>query len=273
MEKRERHFVLVHGACHGAWCWYKVATLLRSAGHRVTALDLAAAGANGKRLDELNSISDYYEPLIEFMTSLVTGEKVILVAHSLGGVSVSVAMERFPQKISVAVFVAALMPGPDLNLPTVIQELKNDLIFIWNYSITREVRVLPWIRSTRLIRGPNNPPNLLIFGPEYLAAKLYQLSPPEDLMLATTLMRPIGLFDGENLLKETTVTKEKYGTVRRVYIVCDKDKVLEEDFQRWMIKNSLTDEVKVILGSDHMPMFCKPLDLYTYLQEIVESYI
>ena len=125
MEKRERHFVLVHGACHGAWCWYKVATLLRSAGHRVTALDLAAAGANGKRLDELNSISDYYEPLIEFMTSLVTGEKVILVAHSLGGVSVSVAMERFPQKISVGVFVAALMPGPDLNLPTVLQEVHS----------------------------------------------------------------------------------------------------------------------------------------------------
>ena len=125
MEKRERHFVLVHGACHGAWCWYKVATLLRSAGHRVTALDLAAAGANRKRLDELNSISDYYEPLIEFMTSLVTGEKVILVAHSLGGVSVSVAMERFPQKISVGVFVAALMPGPDLNLPTVLQEVHS----------------------------------------------------------------------------------------------------------------------------------------------------
>ena len=28
-------------------------------------------------------------------------------------------------------------------------------------------------------RGPNNPPTSVIFGPEYLAAKLYQLSPPE----------------------------------------------------------------------------------------------
>ncbi|CBI18571.3 unnamed protein product, partial [Vitis vinifera] len=257
MEKRERHFVLVHGACHGAWCWYKVATLLRSAGHRVTALDLAAAGANGKRLDELNSISDYYEPLIEFMTSLVTGEKVILVAHSLGGVSVSVAMERFPQKISVAVFVAALMPGPDLNLPTVIQELHQ-----------RSPGASMDTQYT-FDRGPNNPPTSVIFGPEYLAAMLYQLSPPEDLMLATMLMRPI---NGENLLKKITVTKEKYGTIRRVYIVCDKDNVLEEDFQRWMIKNNLTDEVKVILGSDHMPMFCKPLELCAYLQEIVESY-
>ncbi|KAL6312760.1 hypothetical protein AAG906_020516 [Vitis piasezkii] len=184
------------------------------------------------------------------MTSLVTGEKVILVAHSLGGIS----------KISVAVFVSALMPGPDLNLPTVIQELHQ-----------RSPGASMDTQYT-FDRGPNNPPTSVIFGPEYLAAKLYQLSPPEDLMLATTLMRPISLFDGENLLKETTVTKEKYGTVRRVYIVCDKDKVLEEDFQRWMIKNNLTDEVKVILGSDHMPMFCKPLDLCAYLQEMVESY-
>ncbi|KAJ9669961.1 hypothetical protein PVL29_026497 [Vitis rotundifolia] len=257
MEKRERHFVLVHGACHGAWCWYKVTTFLRSAGHKVTALDLAAAGANGKRLEELNSFSDYHEPLMEFMTSLVTGEKVILVAHSRGGVSVSVAMERFPQKISVAVFVTAFMPGPDFNLPTVYQE-----------------RSLGASRDTQNTsdRGPNNPPTSIIFSPEDLAAKLYQLSPPEDLTLATTLVRPSKLFRGENLLKETTVTREKYGTVHRVYIVCDKDNILNEDFQRWMIKNNPPDEVKMILGSDHMPMFSKPLDLCAYLQEIVESY-
>ena len=84
-------------------------------------------------------------------------------------------------------------------------------------------------------------------------------------------MRPISLCDGENLEEKTRVSMEMYGTVRRVYIVCEKDNVLEEDFQRWMIKNNPTDEVKVILGSDHMPMFCKPLDLFAYLQEIVET--
>ncbi|KAL6337889.1 hypothetical protein AAG906_002354 [Vitis piasezkii] len=196
MEKREKHFVLVHGACHGAWCWYKVTTFLRSAGHKVTALDLAAAGANGKRLDELNSISDYHEPLMKFMTSLVTGEKVILVAHSLGGVSVSVAMERFPQKVSVAVFVSAFMPGPDFNISTVYQELhqrRQGASMDSQYTFDR---------------GSNNPPTSIIFSPEDLAAKLYQLSPPEDLTLATTLMRPNKLFRGENLLKETTVTRK-----------------------------------------------------------------
>lgn len=39
-----KHFVLVHGLCHGAWCWYKLAPLLEAAGHRVTAVDLAASG-------------------------------------------------------------------------------------------------------------------------------------------------------------------------------------------------------------------------------------
>ncbi|CAK7339433.1 unnamed protein product [Dovyalis caffra] len=120
--ERQRHFVLVHGACHGAWCWYKVATLLKSAGHRVTALDMAASGVHPKRVDELQSISDYFEPLMKFMESLVPEERVILVGHSMGGLCISVAMERFPEKISSAVFAAAIMPGPDLTFTSAREE-------------------------------------------------------------------------------------------------------------------------------------------------------
>ena len=38
------HFILVHGAWHGAWCWYKVVPLLRAAGHRVDAINLPGHG-------------------------------------------------------------------------------------------------------------------------------------------------------------------------------------------------------------------------------------
>lgn len=58
-ERRRHHFVLVHGTCHGAWCWYKVATLLSSAGHRVTALDMAACGASPGRAEEVPSFEEY----------------------------------------------------------------------------------------------------------------------------------------------------------------------------------------------------------------------
>ena len=118
-----KHFVLVHGACHGAWCWYKVAAQLKSTGHRVMALDLAASGINPKQVHEIDSLSDYVEPLMDFMASLPPEEKVILVGHSLGGNCIALAMERFPEKIFAAVFATAFMPGPDLSFATINEEV------------------------------------------------------------------------------------------------------------------------------------------------------
>lgn len=123
MMKRGIHFVLIHGSSYGAWCWYKVATLLKSADHNVTALDMAASGLNTKQVQHLGSILDYHEPLMTFMESLPSHEKVVLVGHSFGGVSISLAMERFPDKISVAVFVAAFVISENLTYPAIIQEV------------------------------------------------------------------------------------------------------------------------------------------------------
>ena len=113
--KEQKHFVLVHGACHGAWCWYKLKPRLESAGHRVTAIDLAASGINMKSITDLYTMADYSQPLVEFMASLSPNEKVILVGHSLGGLSLALAMEEFTEKISVSVFLTAFMP--DISHP------------------------------------------------------------------------------------------------------------------------------------------------------------
>ncbi|KAA8547247.1 hypothetical protein F0562_003889 [Nyssa sinensis] len=259
MDKEERHFVLVHGACHGAWCWYKVATLLRSAGHRVTALDLAASGIHPKRMAELRSVSDHFEPLTEFMESLPPDDRVVLVGHSMGGIAVSVAMERFPQKICVAIFVTAFMPGPNFNLPTLALEYNRRLDSYLDSEF-------------RFEGGFDKPPTSILFGPEFLSAKLYNLSAPEDLTLATLLVKPVATFEEADVLKETTLTKERYGSVNRVYIVSEQDKVIKEDLQRWMIENNPTDEVKVIYDSDHMVMFSKPQELCSCLKEIADNY-
>ncbi|WRX08554.1 Alpha/beta hydrolase fold-1 - like 5 [Theobroma cacao] len=80
--ERKQHFVLVHGACHGAWCWYKLVSLLKTAGHQVTALDLGASGVDPRRLEESTCISDYLQPLMDFLASLPEPGKVILVGHS-----------------------------------------------------------------------------------------------------------------------------------------------------------------------------------------------
>ncbi|KAK6237565.1 hypothetical protein QUC31_003034 [Theobroma cacao] len=277
MEKGKSHFVLVHGACHGAWCWYKVVTLLKSAGHQVTALDLAAFGVHPKQVHELHSMSDYSEPLMEFMESLPPKERVILVGHSMGGVTISIAMERFPEKVSVAVFAPASMPGPELSYISLRQAAVvmpaaaccsrrcKDLSSIrdWDPLWTHNLRLMMVLISLQLH---------LLFGPSFMSTKLYQLSPPEDLTLATMLARPFGINDDAASVEETELTREKYGCVRRVFIVCDKDKVTDEDFQRWMIENNPPEEVKLISESDHMVMFSKPQELCSCLEEIAEKY-
>ncbi|XP_039009620.1 methylesterase 10-like [Hibiscus syriacus] len=260
-KKKEGHFVLVHGACHGAWCWYKVIAQLKSMGHKVTALDMAGSGVHPKQVHEIHSFSDYFEPLMTFMASLKPEEKVILVGHSFGGYSIATAMERFHEQVAVAVFATAFMPSPNLPYLTLSQQFDETM----DSDKTMDTEyVFP--------NGTDKPPTSGLLGPNFMATKLYQLSPPEDLALALTLVRHVGLFHDEESIKAVAVTNEKYGSVHRVFFVCCKDYVIKEEYQRWMIKNNPPDEVKSISDSDHMVMFSNPIDLCSCLQEIADKY-
>lgn len=84
---------------------------------------MGASGMNPKQASQVCSFSDYYEPLMEFMETVPATEKVILVGHSLGGGPTSVAMERFPHKILVAVFVTANVLSQTLNQADIFSEV------------------------------------------------------------------------------------------------------------------------------------------------------
>ncbi|XP_062002067.1 methyl jasmonate esterase 1-like isoform X1 [Rosa rugosa] len=248
-----KHFVLVHGAGGGAWCWYKLATLLNSTDHNVTTIDLAASGINPIQVQQVHSFSDYVEPLIKFLGSLLPKERVILVGHSMGGAVISIAMERFPEKIAAAVYATAFMPGPALSYLTIFEKIQER-------SVLTDTQY-------RYDQGANNPPTSLLFGPKQLSSRVYQLSPPEDLELALSLERFSPLF-----FEEIKLTEAKYGLVPRVFIVCDQDLSIEEDLQTWMIRKNPPNEVKVINGSDHMVMFSRPLELFSKLLNVAEKY-
>jgi pimeloyl-ACP methyl ester carboxylesterase len=77
-ELSKEHFVLVHGACHGAWCWFKLACLLRGSGHRVSCVDLAGAAGSLVDPNHVKSFDDYDAPLLRFMAALPAGDKVTM---------------------------------------------------------------------------------------------------------------------------------------------------------------------------------------------------
>ncbi|XP_042429209.1 methylesterase 1-like [Zingiber officinale] len=253
------HIVLVHGACHGAWSWYKLISLLRSAGHRVTALDLAASGVDERRFSDLRNFADYNQPLIDLLAALPQGERIVLVGHSLGGLNIAFAMDRFPHKVAVGVFVTAFLPDT-VHPPS----------FVYN-KVQLEDPTLPFWLDTQFgtVGDKENGPLSMLFGPKFVSL-LYNRSPPEDSALAMKLVRPSSLFAKE-LESSSSLSASGYGSVAKVYVVCEKDEALQANFQRWMIENYPVNEVRVIEEADHMPMLSTPAKLSQYISEIADK--
>ncbi|KAF8101587.1 hypothetical protein N665_0204s0081 [Sinapis alba] len=253
----KKHYVLVHGGCHGAWCWYKVKPMLEHSGHRVTVVDLTASGVNMSKVEEIQTLEDYAKPLLQVLDSLGSDDKVILVAHSLGGISAAYAADMFPRKISVAVFVTSFMPDTT-NPPSYVFEK-----LIGSPSEEKDLKLGTY--------GTHDHPLMTLFiGPKYLK-NMYLLSPIEDFELAKTLVRVVPAMTS-NLTGTKSLTEEGYGSVTRVYIVCGQDKGISEEYQRWMIENFPVKEVMEIEGADHMPMFSKPQELCDRLLKIADKY-
>ncbi|XP_059663600.1 methylesterase 17-like [Cornus florida] len=103
------HFVLVHGYGGAAWGWYKIRALLETFGYKVTCLDLKSAGLDRSDACDIHTFEEYNKPLINFMANLSDHEKVILVGHSAGGLSLTDASHKFGKKIGAAIYVAATM--------------------------------------------------------------------------------------------------------------------------------------------------------------------
>ena len=97
-------YVLIHGACHGSWCWDNVVPLLQKKGHLVEAPDLPGHGKDKTPIQEvtLQSCVDKVCSVIEAQS-----EPVILVGHSMGGIILSQVAEQIPDKIKTLVYLTA----------------------------------------------------------------------------------------------------------------------------------------------------------------------
>ncbi|XP_057770122.1 methylesterase 10-like [Salvia miltiorrhiza] len=253
-----KHFVLVHGFCHGSWCWYKLAAALESKGCRATALDLAGPDRNDQLHRDSSSFSDYVRPLTDFLASLPGGERVVLVGHSYGGLAISVAMENFPAKISLAVFLTAYMPNCADPPASLIQEF-------FKRSSTKS------FMDCEFTFDEDGVPLSAVFGPEYMATTIYRNCSAEDLEMGKKLIRP-SLFFMKEMSKNGVVSEEKYGLVKRCYVICEDDDVMDEEFQRYNIEKSLPHEVISIEAAGHMPMLTKTLCLSSSLLQLSHKY-
>jgi pimeloyl-ACP methyl ester carboxylesterase len=106
-----RTYVLVGGAWLGGWCWQKVARRLRGKGHDVYPATLTGLGERvhlaSPAVDLDTHITDVVN-LIEFEDI----HDVVLLGHSYGGLVVTGAADRVPERVSRLVYLDTV-PLPD----------------------------------------------------------------------------------------------------------------------------------------------------------------
>src|SRR2546422_176522 len=92
------HFVLVHGAYHGAWCWDQLRAELERGGHASTAVDLPCddpdAGAERYVDEVIHAIPKH-------------ANAVVLVGHSMAGLTIPVAASRTRTAMTTAYILCA----------------------------------------------------------------------------------------------------------------------------------------------------------------------
>lgn len=96
-------YVLVHGAWHGGWCWSRVAERLRAAGHRVYTPTLTGLGERSHLLSPAIGLGTFVQDVCNVLTWEDLRD-VVLLGHSFGGLAVSGAADRMPDRIRRLVY-------------------------------------------------------------------------------------------------------------------------------------------------------------------------
>jgi pimeloyl-ACP methyl ester carboxylesterase len=102
-------FVLVHGSCHGGWCWKKVTPILCKDGYSVYTPTLTGLGERSHLVNKDIGLHTHILDIIQVFEFEDLAE-VILVGHSYGGLVIGGVAEKIPQKIKRLVYLDGYIP-------------------------------------------------------------------------------------------------------------------------------------------------------------------
>jgi pimeloyl-ACP methyl ester carboxylesterase len=107
-------YLLVHGSCHGAWCWRDVIPALEARGHRARAIDLPCHGDDPTPIAEA-SLMSYAQAILDAIDTM-GGGPVTLIGHSMGGFPITQAACLAQEKIRRLIYLCAYVPAPGKTL-------------------------------------------------------------------------------------------------------------------------------------------------------------
>jgi len=234
-------FVLIHGAAHGGWCWYKVVAALEKHGHTVLAPDLPGHGKDKTPVADV-TLQRYVDSVCNLLDA--QREPVILVGHSMGGGIITQVAEERPERIQWLVYLAGALPK---NGQSMLERFKNDTE---SASLSNFVVAPDQISAT--------------FREEGIRKAFYEDCSDEDIALAKLLLGPQAM---EPITVPVKTSEAKWGRVPRAYIECLRDRALTPLFQKRLYTESPCQKV-ISMDTSHSPFFSAPGELARHLMAL-----
>ena len=241
-------FVLVHGASHGSWCWDKIVPLLEAQGHQVVAVDLP-----GNTYGEFDipasqiTLDTYVQHVCKVLDQL--DEPVVLVGHSLGGLTITQTAEYRPDKIRSLVYLTAVLIGPgEAFIPVESRDSKT-------------------VRNALYREGRNtlsDDLSTVSYREDIIHNMFFNDCSDDDFAWAKSMLVPQ---PSSPYMDPMQTTDDNFGRVPRFYIECLKDQALSADFQKQMYAKLPCERV-MTLNTGHSPFISAPQDLVAHLVSV-----
>ena len=233
-------FLLVHGSCHGAWCWRDVIPALEALGHSARAIDLPGQGADKTPVAQI-TLELYARTILNALDG-----PAVVVGHSMAGYPITLAAELDPSRITRLIYLCAYVPADGLSLAQRRRQAPYQPL-------------LPAIQKT---------PDGLAFTvrPDMTEAVFYHDCPPGTVAYANARLGAQAIVP-----QETPVALgANYASVPRSYIRCNDDRPIPPEFQRSMTADWPAEDVTG-METGHSPFFAAPDDLARRLSDIARA--
>jgi pimeloyl-ACP methyl ester carboxylesterase len=233
-------FLLVHGSCHGAWCWRDTLPALDALGHVVKAIDLPGHGADPTSVRNL-TFAGYVDAILD-----ATTPTTIVVGHAMPGCLISAAAETAPQKMARLIYLCGYAPQDGMSL----EDMRK--------AAPRQMRT-PVIQTSRDQLS-------VTLDPSQIEDLLYHDCPDGTLVYAGPRLCP------EAIAPQLTPVSlsNSYHSVPKSYIRCTQDRAILPEYQFSMTADWPAENVYEI-ATGHSPFFADPDGLASLLDQIVKE--
>lgn len=230
-------FLLIHGSCHGAWCWRDVIPALEGLGHCVRAIDLPSHGSDKTPIADV-TLDLYRNAILDAIE-----EPVILVGHSMAGFPIAAAAEAAPDKISRLVYLCAYAPISGMSLVDMRKmQARQPLLDAIEMSADR----LSWLPALSKARET-----------------FYHDCSDEAVAYASARITAQA-----NLPQVTRLALgAAYESVAKSYIRCSEDRTIPPEFQSEMAARMAPLD-SYDMATSHSPFFADPAGLAHLLDKI-----